>query len=105
MEEQIPTASTSKQDKNKSGAMWETLIPTLIDKVNKRSSYLEKILDMIRRDLTYDNPGLFPSTLLATPKERDPVKACNFWLLNHLLHVASVEDFFRYLMELIDPLL
>ncbi|XP_065080234.1 serine/threonine-protein kinase ATR-like [Ochlerotatus camptorhynchus] len=94
MEEQIPTASTSKQDKKKSGAMWETLIPTLIDKVNKRSSYLEKILDMIRRDLTYDNPGLFPTTLLATPKERDPVKACNFWLINHLLYVASIQDFF-----------
>ncbi|XP_029733989.2 serine/threonine-protein kinase ATR-like [Aedes albopictus] len=83
-----------QQERNKSDAVWETLIATLVDKVSKRSSYLEKILDMIRRDLTYENPGLFPSSLLATPTERDPVQACNFWLLNQLLHIASVEDFF-----------
>lgn len=89
------TVAPSKQERNKSDAVWETLITTLIDKVSKRSSYLEKILDMIRRDLTYENPGLFPSCLLATPGERDPIQACNFWLINHLLHIASVEDFFK----------
>ncbi|XP_062565656.1 serine/threonine-protein kinase ATR-like [Armigeres subalbatus] len=86
-------SAPEQQERDKSSAVWETLITTLIDKVNKRSSYLEKILDMIRRDLTYDNPGLFPSSLLSTPDERDPVQACNFWLLNHLLHIGSIEEF------------
>ncbi|XP_053684897.1 serine/threonine-protein kinase ATR-like [Sabethes cyaneus] len=82
-----------KQSKNNSDAMWETLFITLTDGVQKCNSNMETILDMIKKDLTYDDPGLFPSTLLVEQVERDPVKACNFWLLNQLLQIASLEEY------------
>ncbi|XP_055592827.1 serine/threonine-protein kinase ATR-like [Uranotaenia lowii] len=81
-------------DRNKSDIMWETLITTLTDIVHNRSLNLEKILNMIRNDLTYDDPGLFPSLLLANPEERDPIRAFNFWLLNQLVHIASIANYF-----------
>ncbi|XP_055529516.1 serine/threonine-protein kinase ATR-like [Wyeomyia smithii] len=86
-------AVTKHENKNNSDAMWETLFTTLTDGVHKCNSNMETILDMIKNDLTYDDPGLFPSRLLVEQEERDTVKACNYWLLNQLLQIASLEEY------------
>lgn len=81
------------KNKNNADTMWETLITTLTDGVKNCNSNMETILDMIKKDLTYDDPGLFPSKLLVEKAERDSVKACNYWLLNQLLQIASLEEY------------
>ncbi|XP_058118303.1 serine/threonine-protein kinase ATR-like [Anopheles ziemanni] len=73
-------------------SMWRTLISTLTEIVNEdNSSRIEMILNMIRTDITYDDPGLFPSTLLISDIERQKCRTCNFWLIYQLLRIASMD--------------
>ncbi|XP_035792224.1 serine/threonine-protein kinase ATR-like [Anopheles albimanus] len=73
--------------------MWKTLISTLTSSIHNCSSNLEMILNMIRADLTYDDPGLFPPALLTTDAERFACRACNFWLINQLLRIATMDSY------------
>uniref|UniRef100_A0A182NNV9 Serine/threonine-protein kinase ATR n=1 Tax=Anopheles dirus TaxID=7168 RepID=A0A182NNV9_9DIPT len=85
------------EDKQYSGEdtenMWKTLVITLTDIVNEHGSHLEKILNMIRTDITYDDPGLFPNTLLVTDAERRMCREFNYWLMYQLLRIASLEEY------------
>ncbi|XP_049291273.1 serine/threonine-protein kinase ATR [Anopheles funestus] len=71
-------------------SMWKTLVVTFTDIVNDHGSHLEKILNMIRTDITYDDPGLFPKTLL-TEAERQKCRGFVYWLMYQLLRIASLE--------------
>uniref|UniRef100_A0A182K3Q7 Serine/threonine-protein kinase ATR n=1 Tax=Anopheles christyi TaxID=43041 RepID=A0A182K3Q7_9DIPT len=71
-------------------SMWKTLVITFTDIVNDHGPHLEKILNMIRTDITYDDPGLFPKTLL-TDAERRKCRCSNYWLMYQLLKIASLE--------------
>uniref|UniRef100_A0A182W7X4 Serine/threonine-protein kinase ATR n=1 Tax=Anopheles minimus TaxID=112268 RepID=A0A182W7X4_9DIPT len=73
-------------------SMWKTLVVTFTDIVNDHGSHLEKILNMIRTDITYDDPGLFPRTLL-TQVERQKCRAFIYWLMYQLLRIASLEAY------------
>ncbi|XP_049538761.1 serine/threonine-protein kinase ATR-like [Anopheles darlingi] len=73
--------------------MWKTLISTLSSIVDNCGSNLEMIVNMIRIDLTYDDPGLFPPGLLTTDAERLSCRACNFWLINQLLRIATMDAY------------
>uniref|UniRef100_A0A182Q7R9 Serine/threonine-protein kinase ATR n=1 Tax=Anopheles farauti TaxID=69004 RepID=A0A182Q7R9_9DIPT len=75
--------------------MWKTLVITLTDMVNEHGKIwnLEKILNMIRTDITYDDPGLFPNTLLVTDAERQKCREFNYWLMYQLLRIASTEEY------------
>ncbi|EDS36403.1 esr1 protein [Culex quinquefasciatus] len=84
-----------KEQKNKSDQMWETLTTTFAENVRNRSSHLEQILCMIKDNLTYDDPGLFPSYLIHQDDEREQVKAHNFWLLNQLIQISAMPDYFN----------
>lgn len=76
--------------------MWKTLISTLTSNIHNCGSNLEMIVNMIRTDLTYDDPGLFPPGLLTTDAERLACRACNFWLINQLLRIATMDSYNRY---------
>ncbi|XP_035920016.1 serine/threonine-protein kinase ATR [Anopheles stephensi] len=75
-------------------SMWKTLVVTFTDIVNDHGSHLEKILNMIRTDITYDDPGLFPRTLL-TDAERERCRSFIYWLMYQLLRIASCEAYER----------
>uniref|UniRef100_A0AAG5CQS0 Serine/threonine-protein kinase ATR n=1 Tax=Anopheles atroparvus TaxID=41427 RepID=A0AAG5CQS0_ANOAO len=82
----------SKHTAEGTESMWRTLITTLSGIVNKDNcTRIEMIVNMIRTDITYDDPGLFPSTLLITENERHKCRTCNFWLIYQLLRIASME--------------
>ncbi|XP_052902719.1 serine/threonine-protein kinase ATR [Anopheles moucheti] len=73
-------------------SLWKTLVVTFTDIVNDHGSQLEKILNMIRTDITYDDPGLFPRTLL-TDVERQKCRGFIYWLMYQLLRIASLETY------------
>ncbi|XP_058065656.1 serine/threonine-protein kinase ATR-like [Anopheles bellator] len=85
------SVSDSAQPQEGTEGMWKTLITTLTNIVQNNSSSLEMIVNMIRTDITYDDPGLFPSSLLVTEAERLACRACNFWLINQLLQIATMD--------------
>uniref|UniRef100_A0A182HML1 Serine/threonine-protein kinase ATR n=5 Tax=Anopheles arabiensis TaxID=7173 RepID=A0A182HML1_ANOAR len=72
--------------------MWKTLIITFTDIVHDHEPHLEKILSMIRTDITYDDPGLFPKTLL-NEEERHRCRCSNYWLTYQILRIASLETY------------
>ncbi|XP_053659294.1 serine/threonine-protein kinase ATR [Anopheles marshallii] len=73
-------------------SLWKTLVVTFTDIVNDHGSQLEKILNIIRSDITYDDPGLFPKTLL-TDVERQKCRGFIYWLMYQLLRIASLETY------------
>ncbi|XP_052873346.1 serine/threonine-protein kinase ATR [Anopheles cruzii] len=85
------TVNDSAQPPEGTEGMWKTLITTLTNMVQNNSSNLEMIVNMIRTDITYDDPGLFPSSVLVTEAERLACRACNFWLINQLLQIATMD--------------
>ncbi|XP_050095834.1 serine/threonine-protein kinase ATR-like [Anopheles aquasalis] len=83
----------SNKSKPSEDGMWETLISTLTSNIHSCGSNLEMIVNMICTDLTYDDPGLFPPRLLTTDAERLACRACNFWLINQLLRIATMDSY------------
>ncbi|XP_041786742.1 uncharacterized protein LOC121602035 [Anopheles merus] len=73
-------------------SMWKTLIITFADILHDHEPHLEKILSMIRTDITYDDPGLFPKTLL-NDEERHRCRCSNYWLMYQILRIASLETY------------
>jgi hypothetical protein len=76
--------------------MWKTLVRTLNDYLTTdQTSVIEHILDMIKTDLTYEDPGLFePETIYSQPV-RTQEAVCNMWLLNQLIYVITKPNYDR----------
>lgn len=74
--------------------MWQTLITTLTRIIAKPGApNFELILNMIRKTITYEDPGLFSIKNYNSLEERVLLEACNTWLFNTLLNCLTDKKF------------
>lgn len=77
--------------------MWGTLISTFrTASRSKEFSQLEIIMNMIKRDLTYEEPGLLARSNVVSMEETIKINACNLWLFNQLVDLSTNDKFLRY---------
>ncbi|GAB0096643.1 Serine/threonine-protein kinase ATR [Sergentomyia squamirostris] len=84
--------------------MWKTLSKTLNDFCLKgKDQELGTIVGMIKNRLLFDQSGgIFPEN--ATPGDREPIAACNFWLLHKLLLFLTDGRFAASHLEIVELL-
>lgn len=68
--------------------MWQMLAHTIVENID--SSHLDRILGMVKKNLTFDDPGLFSTKILEDGEERVREQATNSWLLNQLTYSLSI---------------
>lgn len=77
--------------------MWGTLISTFrTASKSQEFSQLEIIMSMIKRDLTYEDPGLLTRSNIVSLEETTKINACNLWLFNQLVSLSTNDKFIRY---------
>lgn len=73
--------------------MWQTVISSLNEVIDRRDlSGLQKTMDMVRRELPYENPGFFNNRIAQTADELEQM-GTNLWLINQLNYIISLNDF------------
>ena len=81
-------------EKTRSETMWETLMSSLTDFIESgQNSRIQHILDMIRTDLTFDDPGLFEQETIYSEELRLQTTACNLWLMNQLIWITTLKSY------------
>lgn len=50
---------------------------------------------IICKNLTFDNPGLFESTIILSQAHRDEVECCNLWLIHQYMFMLSSTKFVK----------
>lgn len=87
----------STNDQNPSRAsVSETLIQSLQGLFEKISvSKIETVFKVIKRNLTYENPGMFNETILTNERERQIQQTTVMWIINQVLYVSTLPQFER----------
>lgn len=82
-------------EEESSNKMWETLVSTLKNLIESCENYqLTMVFQMIKKNLAFDNPGLFPKVILRE-EDRLRMEVCNTWLFNQLIYILSSNTFFE----------
>lgn len=78
-----------------SNKMWETLVQTLKNLIENCENYqLTMVFEMIKKNLAFDNPGIFPNMIIQD-EVRLRMEVSNTWLINQLMYILSNNTFFE----------
>lgn len=82
-------------EQESSNKMWETLVSTLKNLIENCENYqLTMVFQMIKKNLAFDNPGIFPNMIIRE-EDRLRMEVCNTWLFNQLIYILSNNTFFE----------